>query len=60
MTRSPVVDFLDGRERVLGRRTSVSDDPDLAADQLAEHYGSIVLARRWLLDVLDALTRRSR
>jgi hypothetical protein len=50
--------YVRGRRRVLGWRLSVSRDPDLAADDLAEHMGGLEPARRWAADLVAALERR--
>jgi hypothetical protein len=44
---------------VLGGRVTLPDDPDAAAERLAERYG-IAGARRWLLRVLHVLERYGR
>ena len=49
---SPTARFIVGREAVLGRRTWLSDDPVVAARQLAERMGPLV-ARAWLRAVLE-------
>jgi hypothetical protein len=46
------------RERVLGRCYHLSQDPDLAAEQLAAALGSRERARRWAGELLGALNRR--
>jgi hypothetical protein len=55
MATGPTVTFLKRRELVLGRRLSVSRDPELAAVQLAEQLGGDRLAHQWLLDALTVL-----
>lgn len=46
--------FVDGRERVLGARFWLSDDPVIAARQLAEARGALA-ARAWVRAVLAEL-----
>lgn len=48
---SPTLAFLHGRERVLGRRFMLHQDPAVAAARLVEELGSLG-ARRWLLAAL--------
>lgn len=51
--------YVEGRERVLGERLWLSDDPRLAAVQLADRVGAR-RARRWLAEALRALERTRR
>ena len=51
--------YFRDRERVLGRRLWVSQDPDLAAEQLATYLGGVGLARKWAADLAAALERRA-
>jgi hypothetical protein len=46
------------RDRVLGRRFMLSQDPDVAAEQLAEAVGGLERAGRWAAALLAALDRR--
>lgn len=52
--------YVRDRERVLGRRLRLSLDPEIAAEQLAEHLGGISRARRWTTEVVAALEGRRR
>ena len=54
---SPTLEYLARRERVLGRRLTVAEDEDAAAEQVAEHFGGRALGIAWLVRVLEALDR---
>jgi hypothetical protein len=47
--------FLEGRERVLGRRITLSVDAGIAAEQLAEFLGGRRAALAWLAELEEAL-----
>lgn len=49
---SPTLAYLAGRERVLGARVSLPDDPAGAADVLARLHGGERRAAHWLRQVL--------
>jgi hypothetical protein len=49
--------YLTDRERILGG-LRVHRDPDVAAELVAVALGGRQAARRWLLDVVDALDRQ--
>lgn len=51
--RSPTLAYLDGRERVLGHRVTLPEDPSAAADTLAEIHGGRRRAAAWLRRVLS-------
>jgi hypothetical protein len=55
ITRGDVGRYLAGRERVLGHRVTVPEDPDGAAEVLAGRHGSRHRAAAWLREVLYAL-----
>jgi hypothetical protein len=57
---SDTVRYLRSRDRVLGRRMRVSQDPELAADQLAEQLGGHALAVEWARTVVATLDGRER
>jgi hypothetical protein len=48
------------RQRVLGRHAWVSEDPELAGEELAARFGGAARARAWLRQVLAHLERWSR
>lgn len=50
--------YTQNRESVLGRRFTVSVDPELAAEQMAEHLGGHGPALRWAAELVAALERR--
>ena len=52
--------YVHDRERVLGRRWSISRDPSIAAEQLAEYLCGIGPAKTWARDLLACLERRSK
>lgn len=51
--------YIEGREAILGRRLSLSQDPRVAARQLADRIGQRE-AQRWALQLLRALADRRR
>jgi hypothetical protein len=52
--------YVRDRERVRGRRWQLSQDPSIAAEQLAEYLCGIAPAKTWARDVLACLKRRSK
>lgn len=50
---SPTLAYLAGRERVLGHRVTLPEDPSAAADTLAEIHGGRRRAAAWLRRVLS-------
>lgn len=48
--------YLNRRERVLGQRLTLSKDPGIAAEQLAEQHGGRARALAWL-DQVEAVLR---
>lgn len=60
--RGDVGRYVDGRERVLGRRCTITEDDDATAQVLAEFYGGprrACAALRRILAQLDSWERRS-
>jgi hypothetical protein len=51
--------YFRDREMVYGRRWWISQDPETAAEQIAEHLGGVRRAAAWAREVLDALERRA-
>jgi hypothetical protein len=47
------------REIAYGRRWWISQDPELAAEQLAQYRGGIRRAEAWARELLEALQRRA-
>ncbi len=47
------------RQRVRGWTWRVSEDPDLAAEQLSGYLGGVRRAQAWATELADALKRRA-
>ena len=54
-TRRDLARYVNDRERVLGRRVTVPEDIDAAADVLAAVHGGPRRAASWLRQVLHSL-----
>ena len=58
-TRGDTRRYVEGRERVLGRRALVPEDVDTAAEVLAALHGGERRAAAWLRQVLAQLDGRT-